>query len=99
DLLQDINIVFYGISLQFIIKVVIVTFFLLLFGEILPKIYATRNSVEFANFIAFPLNFLDKLLRVFSVPMRAFTRTIQRKLGNSNSGMSVDQLSHALDLA
>lgn len=99
ELLEGSNIEIFGINLQFLIKVVIVTFFLLLFGEILPKIYATRNNVEFANFIAFPLSFLDKLLSVFSIPMRAFTRNIQSKLGQTNSKFSVDQLSHALDLA
>lgn len=99
ELLEGVNVEFFGVNLQFIIKVVVVTFFLLLFGEILPKIYATRNNVEFANSIAYPLSFLDKLLSVFSVPMRAFTRSIQSKLGQTNSKLSVDQLSHALDLA
>lgn len=98
NLFSDINIVFYGINLQFVLKVIVATFLILLFGEILPKIYANRKSVEFASFMAIPLNVLDKLLSVFSVPMQFVTRLIHRNLGNHNPGLSVDQLSQALDL-
>lgn len=89
---------FLGIDLQFIMKVVVVTFLILLFGEILPKIYASRNVVSFAGFMSAPLRFLDKALSVFSDPMRALTKRIEQSLGNDNSGLSVDQLSQALDL-
>lgn len=99
QLMSGVESTIFGIDLQFIVKVVVVTFFLLLFGEILPKIYASRKNTHFANFMAVPLNVLDKLLSVFSVPMEAFTRSIRGKLGSSNNNLSVDHLSQALDLA
>src|SRR5699024_9365347 len=74
------------------------TFFLLLLEEILTKFYASRKNVKFANFMAVPLNLLDKTLRILNVPLSSFTNVIQKKLGRSNTGLSVDQLSHALDL-
>lgn len=98
-LFGDLQVVFYGVNLQFVLKVVVATFFILLFGEILPKIYANRKNVEFANFMAFPLNVLDKILSAFSVPMNFFTRFIQNYLGTAKTELSVDQLSQALDLA
>jgi len=98
DIFSGLDLVFYGVNLEFVLKVVIVTFILLLFGEILPKIYATRQNVKFANFMAVPLNLLDKTLRILNVPLSSFTNVIQKKLGRSNTGLSVDQLSHALDL-
>ena len=80
------------------IEVVLVTFLILLFGEILPKIYASRNKVVFSNFMAYPLSVLDKLLSVFSIPMRQVTVLIHNRLGKQRSALSVDQLSQALEL-
>lgn len=99
QLLADMDAEFLGIQLSFLIKVVVVTFFLLLFGEILPKIYATRNNIHFANAMAVPLKVLDRLLSILSVPMTSMSQGIQRKLGRANTGLSVDHLSQALDLA
>lgn len=98
ELFRPIHAVFLGIPIQFILKVVIATFFLVLFGEILPKIYANRKNIQFANFMAGPLNFLNFSLGIFSLPMRAFTRSIQKRLKGERSRVDVDQLSWALDL-
>ncbi len=85
--------------LKFILEVIVVTFLILLFGEVLPKIYASRNNVKFARFFAFPLSILDKLLSPISLPMRSITIYLHEKLGNKQkSNFSVDQLSQALEL-
>ncbi|MFY8180129.1 gliding motility-associated protein GldE [Flavobacterium chungnamense] len=84
--------------LKFIVEVILVTFLILLFGEVLPKVYASRNNIKFASFIAYPLSVLDKLLSPISLPMRAFTNYIQEKLGKQKTNFSVDQLSQALEL-
>lgn len=98
SLFAGINSVFFGINIRFVVEVVIVTFLILLFGEILPKIYANRNKVKFSHFMAFPLGVLDKLFSVFSLPMRYVTVLIHNKLGKQKSNLSVDQLSQALEL-
>lgn len=87
-----------SVILRFILEVVIVTFLILLFGEILPKIYASRNKVKFATFMAYPLQVLDILFSPLSLPMRSVTIAIQNKLGKQKSNLSVDQLSQALRL-
>ncbi|MCH4551861.1 MULTISPECIES: gliding motility-associated protein GldE [Aestuariibaculum] len=84
--------------IKFIIEVVIVTFLILLFGEILPKIYASRNNITFAVFMAYPLKVLDVLLSPLSLPMRSVTLAIHDRLGKQKSNLSVDQLSQALEL-
>lgn len=86
-------------QLRFLLEVVVVAFLILLFGEILPKIYASRNNVQFASFMAYPLNVLDKLFRPISAPMRATTIFIEKHFGGRRKGISVDQLSQALELA
>ena len=85
--------------LKFIFEVIVVTFLILLFGEVLPKIYASRNNIKFARFFAYPLSILDKLLSPISLPMRSITIYLHEKLGNKQkSNFSVDQLSQALEL-
>lgn len=84
--------------LRFILEVVIATFLILLFGEILPKVYANRNAMQFANFMAIPLNILDKLFSFLSLPMRYVTIQIHERLGNKKSSITVSQLSQALEL-
>lgn len=85
-------------QIKFIVEVVVVTFLILLFGEILPKIYASRNNLKFATFMAYPLKVLDVLLSPISLPMRGVTLAIHNKLGRQKSNLSVDQLSQALEL-
>ena len=84
--------------IKFILEVIVVTFLILLFGEVLPKVYANRNNLKFAKFIAQPLYILDKLLSPVSLPMRAITIYLHEKLGKQKSNFSVDQLSQALEL-
>jgi putative hemolysin len=84
--------------LKFAVEVILITFLILLFGEVLPKIYASRNNVKFAIFIVYPLSILDRLLSPISLPMRSLTLFLQEKLGKQKTNLSVDQLSQALEL-
>ena len=84
--------------IRFLLEVVCATFLILLFGEIIPKIYASRNNVKFSSFIARPLKLLDTLFSPVSLPLRFFTTQIQKGLGKQKSNISVDQLSQALEL-
>ncbi|WP_047549882.1 gliding motility-associated protein GldE [Psychroserpens sp. Hel_I_66] len=83
---------------RFLLEVVVITFLILLFGEIVPKIYASRNRVKFAVFMAIPLKVLDVIFSPISLPMRQITLGIHNKLGKQKSNLSVDQLSQALEL-
>ncbi|AVR44505.1 gliding motility-associated protein GldE [Christiangramia fulva] len=98
DILGDVNTEFFGLDLRFLFEVVLVTFLILLFGEILPKVYASRNKVQFSNFMAYPINFLDSLFSPLSTPMRAVTLYLHEKLGKQRSFISIDHLSQALEL-
>ncbi|MCB0445548.1 MAG: DUF21 domain-containing protein, partial [Gelidibacter sp.] len=92
---------FYNIHLpwlRFILEVVVVTFLILLFGEIIPKIYASRNRIKFSMLMAQPIQILDALFSPISLPMRSITIGIHNKLGKQKSNLSVDQLSQALEL-
>ena len=87
------------INLVFLIEVVLITFLILLFGEILPKVYANRNNLKFSKFMAYPLKFLDIIISPISIPMQKATLLIHEKLGNQKLTLNVEQLSQALELA
>lgn len=84
--------------LKFVLEVIVVTFLILLFGEVLPKVYASRNNIKFAKRVVYPIAVLDKLLSPISLPMRAVTLYLHNKLGKQKTSFSVDQLSQALEL-
>ena len=82
-----------------ILEIGLVTFLILLFGEILPKIYANRNAVSFARLMEKPLRILDRyLLFWISIPMSQTTSFLENKLSKNQQNISVDQLSQALEL-
>ncbi len=85
-------------AFKFTLEVILVTFLILLFGEVLPKVYASRNSIRFAKRVAYPLAFLDKVLSPISLPMRSVTIYLQHKLGKQKNNFSINQLSQALEL-
>lgn len=96
------NFAFGGIKnpiLRDVMDIGLVTFVLLLCGEILPKIYANRNNLVFAKRVAYFIYILDTVFTPISLPMKSFTVWIQKRLGKTKSNISVGQLSQALELA
>ena len=96
------NFAFGGIKnpiLRDVMDIGLVTFVLLLCGEILPKIYANRNNLGFAKRIVYFIYALDTFFSPISLPMKSFTVWIQKRLGKTKSNISVGQLSQALELA
>ena len=94
--------IFKSIENQFIvlfIEIGIITSIILIFGEILPKIYANRNALAFSKRIAPIIRFLDKFLLFWvTYPMSQTTIFLERRLGDKKNQLSVDQLSQALEL-
>ena len=85
-------------TLKFIVEIITITFLILLFGEVVPKVYASRKNIKFAKLAAYPIAFLDKLLSPISIPMRAITIYLHNKLGKQKTNFSIDQLSQAFEL-
>ena len=83
---------------QFTIEVVVATSLILLFGEILPKIYASRNNLVFSKLVVYPLLLLDFLLTPVSLPMQKLSIFIKNKLSFKKGNIDLNQISSALDL-
>jgi len=96
---SELNLGFFKVDFIFFIEVILITFLILLIGEILPKVYANRNNLKFSKFMAYPLKILDVVISPVSLPMQKVTLEIHKKLGKQKSNLNVDYLSQALELA
>jgi gliding motility-associated protein GldE len=96
---SELNLGLFKIDLVFFIEVILITFLILMIGEILPKVYANRNNLKFSKFMAYPLKILDVIISPISIPMQKVTLGIHEKLGKKKSSLNVDYLSQALKLA
>ncbi|MDL2251339.1 gliding motility-associated protein GldE [Odoribacter sp. OttesenSCG-928-J03] len=83
--------------LGFVVQVIIVTFIILLFGEITPKLFANRNQVKVSVFMTAPLTFLGYIFRPVSALLIGSTSIISKRVSQKNN-LSIDQLSKALEL-
>ncbi|WP_235714405.1 gliding motility-associated protein GldE [Alkaliflexus imshenetskii] len=84
--------------LQFIFEVIIITSMILFFGEIMPKVYAGQASRKFSAFMAYPLLFITRFFLPLSMIMVKSTNVVNRRLARKMKGISLDDISHALDL-
>ena len=97
---EDMNVVLmgYGIPIGWAIQVVGVTLLLLLFGEILPKTIAHQNSKGYAVALAYPLHYVGMALYPLSYILIEMTGFVDRRMSNYRKTISVDELSHALEI-
>ncbi len=84
--------------IEFLVLTVVLTFLLLLFGEVMPKLYSKNNIWTFAHFTASPLYALSRLLSPFSLLLVRSTRFTERLAKKQNFSLSVDELEQALEL-
>ena len=84
--------------LGFVLETILLTFLLLLFGEIMPKIYAQKNSLRFVRFSASILSGVERFCRPFSKILVNSTSVINKALAKKKYDISVDELSKALEL-
>jgi putative hemolysin len=85
--------------LGFVTKVVVITFLLLLFGEIMPKVYANRFAPQFARRMAIPLVVLDRLFQPLIFILIRSTGLVNKRMARKVQNISMEDLSEALDLA
>jgi len=82
----------------FVIQIVVVTFLILFFSEIFPKIYANRFSITFALLTAPSLKFFSKLFWPVSSFLIYSTSIVNKRLAKHSDNISFDELSDALEL-
>jgi putative hemolysin len=84
--------------LAFFIQVIVVTSLILLLGEVMPKVYATRNNLKFAMLLTGPVNMATKFFYPLSSVLVSSTNLIDRRLSRRAYNVSIDELSDAIEL-
>jgi putative hemolysin len=84
--------------LAFSIQVVVVTSLILLFGEVMPKVYTTRNSLRIARFLAGYISFTSKIFYPLSSILINSTSYIDLRLSRKAYSASFSELSDAIEL-
>jgi gliding motility-associated protein GldE len=83
---------------EFLVVTVLLTFLLLLFGEIIPKIYSAQNSLRFCRFAASGIYFFERLFWPIASLLVRSKSLASRVVQEENFQLSVDELEHALEL-
>ncbi|HIW19537.1 MAG TPA: gliding motility-associated protein GldE [Candidatus Alistipes pullicola] len=83
---------------EFLIKMVVVTFLLLLFGEIMPKIFSSYNPIRIAKIMALPLSGLKSLFKPFAYLLIHSGNYISKKFSDKHDNISIDELSNAIEM-
>ena len=76
----------------------IVTFAIVFFGEVLPKVYATPNNLQFARFTAPLLKFAETIFKPVSFVLMTMSNLIDRRFQRKGYDISVEELHHALEI-
>ena len=87
-------------TIKFLLDVVVITLLILLLGEVIPKIYATKNAMRFAKWMALPLFQFNRIPPISWIRMLLVSgiRFIQKKAGKGKVRISSDELEQALAL-
>ncbi len=90
---------FNAVWIEFVIKVIVVSFLLVLFGEVMPKVLATQNNIRFAKDFGGIVKSVSYLCRGLSRWLVKYSDVIEKKLANRVGGAySLEELDHAIDL-
>lgn len=85
-------------TVGFLIQVVAVTFVIVLFCEVMPKVYATQNALSFSQYSAIPVFVVDKILRPISSLLVFSTSIVDKRMIHKGYDVSMDELTHAIDV-
>lgn len=97
-LLVDKMLEFNEVWVEFLVETVVITFLLLLFGEIMPKVYSQQDPVKVARRNARPLTLLCKLCKPFAFLLVKSTKSVNRLARPRHDSLSIDDVNEAIDL-
>lgn len=84
---------------RFLIQVVAVTFVIILFAEVIPKVYARRYGLRLSLFFSHPFSLFVNLLKPFTWPLTQFSKLVDKRVRQQDKGITVENLSDAIELA
>jgi len=76
----------------------IITFLIVFYGEIVPKVYANQNNLSFATRMSLALNFSAKIFSPLSISLMSISNIIEKRVEQKGFSVSLDELHHALEI-
>ena len=86
-------------SISFLFQVVLITFLLVLIGEIIPKIYATQNNLKIVRLMSRPLKVCYSIFKPIVLSLAASSSLFDKYLKNRQHSISMEEISQAIDIA
>ncbi len=83
----------------FSVQVVLITFLLVLLGEIIPKIYATKNNLKVVRFMGKPLQICYRIFKPIILGLSASSSIFDKYLKKQMHNISVEEINQAIDIA
>ena len=90
---------FHSTVLNFIVQTIILTFLILLFGEVIPKLYATNFNLKFAAMASAPLKATVKIFSPLTALLVRSTSLVNKVVPSQTEELSVDDLTRALEVS
>ena len=84
--------------IEFLVQVVLVTFLLIVLGEVTPKIYAQNQNLKMSRLMALPMFMLVKLLWPFSLVLVSSSRFFEKRIKKYHNELSIEELNEAIEL-
>ncbi len=88
----------YNKTLTFVFEIGLITLLLVLFGELIPKIYANQNNKRFAKFMSFPLLGLTRIFHPFSFLLVKGTNVIEKHIKKKEYSITAEEFKQAIDI-
>jgi putative hemolysin len=82
----------------FLFEVVVVTFVLVLFGEVIPKVYSFQNNMKVTKLLAIPLYYTYKFFQPLVFVLEKSTSIIDKRITKKGHILSADELNHAIEI-
>ena len=83
---------------DFLINVLVVTFFLVLFGEAIPKVYASHNKIKIAKAMSGFFTFLNRMFYPLNYVLVSSTSVIERRIKRHNAEMDIEEINKAIEI-
>ncbi len=85
-------------TIEFIVKVSFETFIIVLFAEVIPKIYASQHNLKVARLLIYPINFFNTIFSPFVKGLIAISKFFERRLQGSHRNVSAQDIDEAIDI-
>ena len=85
--------------LAFVVEIVSVTFLIVVFGELVPKIYANQYRLKIAESMSLPLGFLIRVFSPLNSVLVKSTGLIEKKLNKKRQNLSIEEIHEVIDIA